>query len=1401
MPELDDPDEHWSDAPETADDEHSLRGDPMEVQETAQPGDQEQDLTVRGIKITGDESKTEMGPPSLGTIGANSPLSAQEQIDPSASVHSLPAVHVSEPTSPPRRPSTARAPQDAENATSTSRTHISADGGLSATERRSRHRSGIDPRSSNRLSGFFSNFLHRRDNPPMPQSRSTLREEQEPPTSPVVGSAPRSRSTSPAPTRPSTPPPQLPAPTLNELGLSLSVLTSDLSPSHFSTPPTSGAFLGPHYLLLCHVQGLDVLPLVSPPALQPYALVRRVSFKSVVVMEQRGVLVAIAGRRDGVRVYALEEIKKAVEWRLDVEIRRERERARREEAKKTTTSLDRTLLPSRDSAEKKSKARLSTSPTPPSPTKGKAPRKSSTASTNSVLVPRTPTTPRKPKPSQPPPQSVPVPPIPPIPTDETAGRPPPYTTSATRLRSQTSIVELHRRGRAGSVSEVMAGAPPNRRSAERSSRPRNEDTKTDDWVEARGNSDDEAIDIVAAGPSGGEALDERTSARGAAPPVPGSPIIRTEALPASSRPRPLSQGTRRNRPANLDLSLTNSQAVVPSEPSPTPTLMTLRQALSHPQGGDATDPDTPRDFDEDTDGAHDGTGDELTLAQALMESRIPDLPPAGSRRSQQPILITASHSVVDAEAEPASPRSSDVQSSISASNASVAARRRRRWSVNLFANQTTVPETTVPNATSLADSSGTTLVSAEPPVASTSEGDTSARRLARSNSAHSHVSTTSAPTPARPATSASSAGRRARLTENPPPVPPMSHSPTSSNHSHSRFFARMISNAFHTRRSEDQSQTLALRNQVDAENSRNGGPAAGHAAPPKLEYVKLPGTKGALLVKAVETPKKSFLAILCGENGEKVELFAGTYRTALGLSRTFILPDSPRSLELQLQGDDLVEVFLVFSQNVFGLEPATVRVREVRIGRAERRAARRRARELRVGDAAGDTPGNAEEDANVNVSIGVSVAASADVLAPGTGRHPADSAAQPAADPPVNAMSNDAPAPQTIGESLTANALAPHAEELVALATAQMGPYTTFQQLSFAPNFPLASIADEYIIPPTYPSFLDYRTEHEPEVNGDSNVDLAQIQFSPPGLPVPAASPPSKWFYRDPKGLVHGPWKASLMQSWYKDGLLPPDLPVRREEDTDYVLLKVLRLQSVDPTHPFRSPPPPLMSEPLPLQETSKPLLEPISLLSQPKHFGPPALFFSSRGGHSTTIVDARGRSVLKGRFVWSPDDQDDDDMPIPLARMGDVKRLEAFDVKERSVLVALRQGGLEAVDLGDALLKPADESRTVLPQFSPPPSNINRRSPFVWKIGTPVSSSPTSFTALSARTRGGQSVHKKLSTGPGKSPGRTDFTLSSDADADNPNEVLFLGRKGDEIYLCERIAGSFRLLRLRPSA
>jgi hypothetical protein len=258
----------------------------------------------------------------------------------------------------------------------------------------------------------------------------------------------------------------------------------------------------------------------------------------------------------------------------------------------------------------------------------------------------------------------------------------------------------------------------------------------------------------------------------------------------------------------------------------------------------------------------------------------------------------------------------------------------------------------------------------------------------------------------------------------------------------------------------------------------------------------------------------SFLAILCGENGEKVELFAGTYRTALGLSRTFILPDSPRSLELQLQGDDLVEVFLVFSQNVFGLEPATVRVREVRIGRAERRAARRRLREAQQTDAAESEAPAGEDDTAVNVTIGVAVAPSTSASTPNEEASPLNSPL-PGTLHPADTPSN----PSTDIASAVTNPATK--DELLSLAAAHNSPYTTFQQLTFSPNFPLAAIADDYVIPPTYPSFLQYRANYEPEEGGKA-IDLSQVQFSPPGLPVPPSIPPSQWYYRDPKGVVHG---------------------------------------------------------------------------------------------------------------------------------------------------------------------------------------------------------------------------------------------------------------------------------------
>ncbi|KAF8527925.1 hypothetical protein BU17DRAFT_38538, partial [Hysterangium stoloniferum] len=1215
-------------------------------------------------------------------------------------------------------------------------------------------------------------------------------------------------------------PPPLSSPTLHDLGLSLSVLTSKLSPSHFATPPTNGTFLSPHYLLLCHSQGLDVLPLKRPPAPQPFALVRRVSFKSVVVMEERGVLVAIAGRRDGVRVYALEEVRKAVEWRMEVEVRREQERSRREDAKRGPSGpVDNIFGPV-------SNAKLKDGPPQPTPfglTRKKTlpiftphPTLSSTQKSSTL--------PRRKIPSRPP--------SPPPEYEDTTSpsRPHPHSTA-----SPVSIKPNlpHR----ASVSTVVGMATSSRRRGSNvvETRPRQPEEKSDALSGAwAGSSDDEAISVVAAGPSGSAALDERTSNTASVSrrqsgidslPTTSSTTVTstpTPNPPAISRPR---------RPSNLDLSGTRqATSVANPNPSPTPTLTTLRQTLSRSPTLAARGPtilhaeqpsEGEGDVDIEGDEATTPTGERISFAQALLESRLPNIPPLGTRQPQRPVFISASHPIVTGDDDSVPPSGEDSRPTTASSThdrtgvvPKIPTRlKRRRWTVldgmfNNNQNGSSGPselQTAGRSTSPLPDRPSTSPVS---PTFSRNLSRAPSTSTSRSQSVrHGHLNE---PTPGLP--------------RSPPRETPSAPTsiPSESERSHgllsprtsmssNRFLPRIISNALSTRRLEENG--FASRVVEGEVLGRRNGSISTHsqATAPKLEYVKLPGTKGAIMIKAVETARKSFLAILCGDAGEKVELFAGTYRTALGLSRTFILPDSPRNLELQLQGDDLVEVFLVFSHNVFGLEPATVRVREVRIGRAERRAARRRAREARgeIEPTEGEYPVFGDEDANVDVAIDVAISETVE-SAPPTAGVDTPTSARPH---PVRRVTDTGDATSSPAEPSNPSTSLTSPDDLLALAASQIGSYTTFQQLSFAPNFPLAALADECAIPPTYPSVLkQYRQSRSLSEGSESDTSAPQQQVqTPPGLPLPPCLPPSKWYYKDPKGVVRGPWKASLMQSWYKDGFLPLDLPVRRESDTEYILLQDLRLQSVDPNNPFRPTPVPLAGalfiQELAQQDTntpdiSEPLLPPISLLAQPPHYGPPALFFSSRGGHSTAIVDSRGRSVLKGRFFWSLDDEDT--LPVTKGRLGDIKRVEAFDVRNRAVIVALRQGGLEAVDVGDALLAPADESRNVLPDYQVPAGAVSRRGTYIWRIGSPVSLAPVASSGEAASTALTlvRKKHSSTVANLGKSSTKADLpSIGFEEGESNPDEeVLFLGRNKDSVYFCERNAASFRILQLAPS-
>jgi len=168
------------------------------------------------------------------------------------------------------------------------------------------------------------------------------------------------------------------------------------------------------------------------------------------------------------------------------------------------------------------------------------------------------------------------------------------------------------------------------------------------------------------------------------------------------------------------------------------------------------------------------------------------------------------------------------------------------------------------------------------------------------------------------------------------------------------------------------------------------------------------------------------------------------------------------------------------------------------------------------------------------------------------------------------------------------------------------------------------------------------------------------------------------------------------------------------------------------------------------------------------------------------------------------------------LTRMGDIRRLEAFDVRDHAVLVAMRQGGLEAVDLNDALLRPADASRTILPYFEAAPSTVSRRGPFVWRIGMPVAARHRGAGATvleGKRPASAQHAYHNLgrrntpsgTSGHARSPAgsKSEFTGSdyeSGGGIEAGEEMLFLGRKDDEVYICERKTATFRILRLCPA-
>ena len=766
--------------------------------------------------------------------------------------------------------------------------------------------------------------------------------------------------------------------------------------------PSSGVFLAPNCILLCNQHGLDVIPLPLPGQqiqvpIKPYALIRRVSFKSCVVMEERGVLVAIAGRRDGVRVYALEEVRRAVEWRVDVEVRKEMDRLRREELKRLAAlpPINVTLQPRAEAAPKSAppagvptvigrsrahKSKLTKSPsmdsipvvvgtpggaaTPnpvPSPTTGsrrsslkKRPPKlhKESRSRDSVL-----SSSRRPPPS-----------APPIPPPLFA----PHTPPVQRLVPRTSIANLnihqHATRRAMSAREAMAAPVPQPESdvvamgVNEDGGPmptnderialRREPTKGD-WMDGGSHSDEEVL--VAAGPSGSAALDERTSAAarasvsrvnsGLASETGGTNNVDVPIVPSSGGGS-MARNVRQRRPSNLDLS---PVAVRPEEgegddddmPSPAPTLLTLRQALQATVGRASTE-DTPNGntLTSDHDEPNAPTGDVISFAEWLLESRLPDAPPlriGGGRTvrrrgasvgsaSRAPVLPATDSTVVGTALVTRYPLSHgydlygtrgnggagtgpDTESagrgtsnrteghgandqgtqpaSRGGSTRNAGKRKNRRWSVlegifnpgsesNANATSPVLPtqRSAAPSIHSVSTHQGIGSSASQPQISQ--PGTRPQFRRHRSTQSQGALSTEGNPPASQSAgnvPSDSEAGfGEPIIADSPSGTQGVSSSgpPLSSRPHHSR-----LSRFFHLKTSKTRNRSsfiheggllhaldssLGSAGALTQEPERRSALAMNAMAPaapaPKLEYIKLPGTKGAIMVKAVETARK-----------------------------------------------------------------------------------------------------------------------------------------------------------------------------------------------------------------------------------------------------------------------------------------------------------------------------------------------------------------------------------------------------------------------------------------------------------------------------------------------------------------------------------------------------------------
>ncbi|GAA5969335.1 hypothetical protein JCM11641_007555 [Rhodosporidiobolus odoratus] len=440
-----------------------------------------------------------------------------------------------------------------------------------------------------------------------------------------------------------------------------------------------------------------------------------------------------------------------------------------------------------------------------------------------------------------------------------------------------------------------------------------------------------------------------------------------------------------------------------------------------------------------------------------------------------------------------------------------------------------------------------------------------------------------------------------------------------------------------------------------------------------LEYVKLARTKGARLLRAVETKKRTYLAVLCGEDGERIELFTGSRSISLSLNRTFVLPETPRTIEFQLQGDDLVDIYLVYGESIFALEPATVRVREVGIGRGERRA--RRERERRMRNVAATTRAPPADDP-------AAAAAADDVHSPAlhSALHPAD---------PTLQEEPSAEESQPENEDATVAIVDAAAESSTASPTPRLRSLSTASRATAPPPFP------EGDFPAAGPDGPPPHSAASVSTTGDVHARASSSRPSKPTVPYSSFQqlpfvPPV------PSAVLSSAWTIPPL---YSDVIAGSPIPPYLDPDLQ---------PSISVTGAAGG----MLGDEMPTPDlrpgADLPLLSPISLLGGAalRQNDPPGLFFVSKGKNISGIVTADGKSIIKRPLVWSHEKSDPSEPPSESQQ-----RIEVLVVGgKKTVVVKVGTTDVKAISVdGVSTTSPFSPALLVSPSSSSSSSPQNR--------------------------------------------------------------------------------------------